>query len=68
MNRIVTPAVVFAALLLSLFVYAIYGAFFAWGLQQPLENILGRDIRYWDLFLVSFLSLAFITPNPIKVE
>lgn len=68
MNKTVTPGAVFAGFLLSLFAYAILGALFAWGLQTPLENILDKEIRYWDLFWVAVLSLAFITPNPVKVE
>lgn len=68
MNKPIPLGAVFAGLLLSLFVYAIYGALFAWAVQHPLENILDKEIRYWDLFLVAVLSLAFITPNPVKVE
>lgn len=54
----------FAALLLALIIYMIYGAFFAWGLQHPLENILDRDIRYWDLFWVAVLTMAFLNGPP----
>lgn len=54
----------FAALLLALIIYMIYGALFAWGLQRPLENILDRDIRYWDLFWVAVLTMAFLNGPP----
>lgn len=56
----------FGGILLSLLLYAAYGALFAWGLQQPLENILDREIRYKDLFLVAFLLLVFLTESPIQ--
>lgn len=58
----------FIGILLSLLLYAAYGALFAWGLQIPLENILNQEIRYWDLFLVATLILVFMTPNPFKAE
>lgn len=54
----------FTALLLALIIYMIYGAFFAWGLQYPLESILDREIRYWDLFLVAVLTMAFLNGPP----
>ncbi|ATW58508.1 hypothetical protein SEA_STICKYNOTE_5 [Corynebacterium phage Stickynote] len=68
MNKSISFGAAIVGILLSLLLYAAYGALFAWGLQQPLENILDREIRYKDLFLVAFLLLVFLNPKPVKVE
>ncbi|ATW58787.1 hypothetical protein SEA_ZION_5 [Corynebacterium phage Zion] len=68
MNKSISFGAAIVGILLSLLLYAACGALFAWGLQQPLENILDREIRYKDLFLVAFLMLVFLNPKPVKVE
>ena len=57
-----------AKFLLSLLLYAAYGALFAWGLQIPLENILNQEIQYRDLFMVATLTLVFFTPDQFKTK
>ena len=68
MNKSIVFGAAIVGILLSLLLYAAYGALFAWGLQHPLENILDREIRYRDLFAVAFLLLVFLNPKPVKVE
>ncbi|AYQ98397.1 hypothetical protein KIMCHI1738_5 [Corynebacterium phage Kimchi1738] len=68
MNKSISFGAAIVGILLSLLLYAAYGALFAWGLQQPLENILDREIRYKDIFLVAFLMLVFLNPKPVKAK
>lgn len=66
MNKSIVFGAAITGFLLSLLLYSAFGAIFAWGLQHPLENILDREIRYKDLFLVAFLMLVFLTESPIQ--
>lgn len=65
MSKNITPGAVLMGILTAIIICAISGALFAWGLQGSLESILDKEIRYWDLFKVTTLSIVFLTWNPV---
>lgn len=53
-------ALVLAAILSAIFAFA-WGALFAWAVDERIGNILGREVAFTDVWIVSSLSLVFFS-------
>lgn len=49
------------AIILSALSALLWGALFAWAVDEHIGNILGREVAFTDVWIVSFMSLVFFS-------
>ena len=60
-TKTVSLGALILAAILSVIIAFMWGALFAWAVDEHIGNILGREVAFTDVWIASSLSLVFFS-------